>query len=224
MLRRLGSRDIKDCDILARPGKTFRTLKFDIQAGRICLKDYSVIGLLVGTNDIDNMVYCRFGAVGYKVRRKNHHAPNRHVNIDSVKADFHDLINVVRSVNDKAVLVLVAVIPRLGDWQWSKEYAIQVNDMMQRWCCAEVEKGKNTIFAPIYKGFIKGGVPDRRFYARDEIHLSVLGISRLRHFLRMAMSNDNIKKGGSWKRQPLGWGQPSGKRRRVQVGNLVTYV
>ena len=81
MLRKLQDTDIKDTKIEARPGSRFATMYKTIRTGRIAVMGYKVVCMMLGTNDIDNIVYSQYGPVGYKLKMKNHHAPDKEVTL-----------------------------------------------------------------------------------------------------------------------------------------------
>ena len=172
---------------------------------------------------IDRAVYSTFGPVGYKRFMRNHHAPEHVVTLDSVKTDFINLIEQVRYQNPSACIVPLAVIPRLDDWSWSKSFYIELNDFIQRWCCDQQSQGSKAIFVTSYSLLLKKGEPVSDYYKWDGIHLSEKGLLRVKQCIQQAISSKNICKGGEWKRKPQGWGNPSGKRRRVVKGNLIVF-
>ena len=223
LIKRLSSSDIKDCCIISRPGRTFASMTRDIRQGVVKVAQFSVVATVLGTNDVDNLVYSRFGPVGYKVRSRNHHAPAHPMTLSHKHDDFIHLMCTIKDFNPQASLVILAVIPRPGDWDWSKQFSYELNDYMQKWCCTQQDAGSNAIFVPAYGMFQKSGQPVRAYFAGDGIHLNESGLFRLRQCLRQALADHNIASKGSWKRKPKGRGQPSGKRRRKEVGNLVYF-
>ena len=223
-MRRLELGAIKDCYIAAKPGAKCATLSQQIESGKIDITGYAIIGLLIGTNDIDNVVYSEFGPVGYKVNCKNHHAPAKPVSMNDVLQNFVRLLQVVGAANPNAVLVVLALIPRLGDWDWSYPFTLQFNDFIQKLCCQGKMGNNRLIFAPTYKFFLSQGAPVVSYYAWDGIHLSQEGLKRVRQCAQQALADGNIKCKGHWKRKPQGRGQaPEAKRRRLMQGNNVVF-
>ena len=143
---------------------------------------------MVGTNDVDNVVYSLYGPVGYKLKVRNHHAPKTPVSLEDIKADFDNMVDFIRDFIPCGTIVVVAVIPRPGDWAWSQELVIQFNDHMQIRCCKEQAIGRQAIFVPTYKFFLKGGPPVARYFVWDGIHLSGLGLKRIKQALQQALS------------------------------------
>ena len=121
LLRKLPEDAIKDCRIIPRPGKNFETLRQELLNGQIKIVDYDVIGLLIGTNDISDWVVGEYGLVGYRQGLKWCHVPRKIVSWDSVWQNFLNLMITVQDLNPAACLVVSGIIPRLGDWQWSRE-------------------------------------------------------------------------------------------------------
>ena len=156
LLRRLPDDAIKDCSIVARLGKTFRTLRRELENGLVSIKDFEVIGLLIGTNDVSDLVFCRYGMVGYREKLKWCPAPRQEVTWEVVNENFGRLMGAVRDLNHTAVLVISGIIPRPGDWQLSREWCVALSDWMQQWCCEQQRLGKPVIFSPTYKFFSEG--------------------------------------------------------------------
>ena len=67
LLRHLDRNAINNCKIIPRPGKTYRTMDEEIRRGKINIANFKVIAFLLGTNDIDGAVYCKYGIVGYNL-------------------------------------------------------------------------------------------------------------------------------------------------------------
>ena len=114
-------------------------------------------------------------------------------------AYFQKLVYIEREVNNHAIKVLVAVVPRSGDWRWRKQYFIQVYDEMQKRCCSECSSGRQAFFVQTYHMFIAFGDTQREFYTLVCIHLSNVGFTTL-----IRVFTD-------------------GKRRRLQMGNNVVF-
>ena len=223
ILKRLTQSDIKGTKLVAMPGKKFASAYKDIKAGRITVAHKSAVAIMLGTNDIDNVVYSQFGPVGYKLQVKNHHAPPHPVTMQDVVRDFDTLVQCVRQLNPEGTIVIVAVVPRKGDWPWSKDLVIELNDHMQVWCCGQQQEGNNAIFVPSYKFFLRAGLPKPEYYAWDGIHLSNEGLRRIRQALQQALSEASLRRGGFWRRKPEGRGNPRESRKRVEQGNLIVF-
>ena len=222
LLRHLDRNAINNCKIIPRPGKTYRTMDEEIRRGKINIANFKVIAFLLGTNDIDGAVYCKYGIVGYKRQYRKPILPKRFVDMDSVKNDFLRLMDTVQTVNSHATILILGLLPRLGDWVWSKALCIELNDFLQVWCCEQVAEGRRAIFFPGYKFFQKGGEPLREYYRWDGVHLSNEGLVRAKQFLQQALADSNIKRGGVWKRHPAGWAFPGLRTPKVQ-GNLIIF-
>ena len=50
LLRHLKQEDIKDSVVVARPGKTFKTITNELMQGKIDISGYQVVALVIGTN------------------------------------------------------------------------------------------------------------------------------------------------------------------------------
>ena len=129
------SRAISNCKIIPRPGKTYSSMNREIRQGKIKVSGFETIAFLLGTNDIDGAGYCKFGIVGYKKRYCKPIIPKQLVDMDTVKRDFLNLMDTVRSFNSTATIVICGLLPRLGDWAWSKEFSFDMNNFLQVWCC-----------------------------------------------------------------------------------------
>ena len=140
--------------------------------------------------------------------------------MDSVKADFFRLMDTVRSLNPQATISIFGLLPKLGDWAWSKALCIETNDYLQVWCCEQVAEGRRAIF-PSYMFFQKGGEPLRVYYRWDGVHLSNKGLARAKQFLQQALADSNIERGGVWK-HPAGRAIPGLRTPKVQ-GNLIFF-
>ena len=88
----------------------------EIRRGKINIANFKVIAFLLGTNDIDGAVYCKYGFVGYKRQYRKPILPKRFVDMDSVKNDFLRLMDTVRTLNSQATILILGLLPRLGDW------------------------------------------------------------------------------------------------------------
>lgn len=223
LLRRLQDSDFKNTKLVSKPGARFDTFSREIQQGRIDLAPYSTIVLLVGTNNIDNLVYSKYGPVGYKLYAKNHHAPPTPVTMDSIIQQFLALVQRIREVVPLATVIVTAVIPRKGDWKWSGTHSFTLNNVMQSWCCQQQLQGNKAIFIPSYKFFTKRGQLRQELYSGDGIHLSDKGLKVIRQAVQQAMSDTSLSSGGFWRKQPMGWGRPKRIREPRQVGNLIVY-
>ena len=213
---------IKNCRIIPRPGKTFWTMNIEIKQGKIKVQGYKVIAFLLGTNDVDGVVSCKFGVVGHKRKYRNPIMPRRFTDMNSIINDFHSLMNTVKARNPQATIVICGSIPRLGDWAWSKPFSLELNDYLQQWCCAQVEDGNKAIFAPTHAFFQKSGLPLPDLYRWDGVHLSDAGLQRIRQCLQQALSDSNLDRGGAWKRRPVGRPGPCFRSRKVR-GNLIVF-
>ena len=80
---------IKNCWIIPRPGKTFWTMNIEIKQGKIKVQGYKVIAFLLGTNDVDRVVTCKFGVVGHKRKYRDPIMPRRFTDMNSIIKDFH---------------------------------------------------------------------------------------------------------------------------------------
>ena len=194
----------------------------EIRQGKIKIGGFDTIAFLLGTNDIDSAVYCKFGVVGYKKRYRKPIIPKQFVDMDTVKRDFLSLMDTVRSFNSTATIVICGLLPRLGDWAWSKEFSFDMNNFLQVWCCQQVAKGGRAIFFPSYKFFQKHGKPSPTYYRWDGVHLSDEGLRRAKQFLQQALSNSNLNRGGVWKRRPAGRQVPGLRTPKVR-GNLIVF-
>ena len=222
LLRHLDSRALNNCKIVPRPGKTYSSMNREIRQGKIKIGGFNTIAFLLGTNDIDSAVYCKFGVVGYKKRYRKPIIPKQFVDMDTVKRDFLSLMDTVRSFNSTATIVICGLLPRLGDWAWSKEFSFDMNNFLQVWCCQQVAKGGRAIFFPSYKFFQKHGKPSPTYYRWDGVHLSDEGLRRAKQFLQQALSNSNLNRGGVWKRRPAGRQVPGLRTPKVR-GNLIVF-
>ena len=117
---------IKNCWIIPRPGKTFWTMNIEIKQGKIKVQDYKVIAFLLGTNDVDGVLSCKFGVVGQKRKYRNPIMPRRFTDMNSIIKDFHSLMNTVKARNPQATIVICGSIPRLGDWAWSRPFSLEL--------------------------------------------------------------------------------------------------
>lgn len=222
LVRRLPKDAICNAHIISRPGGRCLTLLDEIKAAKLDITGYSVIGLLIGTNDIDNVVYSQFGPVGYKLSCKNHHAPDKPVTLSQVQQNFSLLLSHMLHKNPTAVVVVFAVIPRLGDWDWSKAFTFQFNQFLESQCCIYQSKGVRVIFAPSYKFFTYKGLPQSCYYGWDGIHLSDRGLSRIKQCAQQAMSTKNVVRGGVWKRSRQVC-QQGRERIRARRGNVIVF-
>ena len=137
--------------------------------------------------------------------------------------DFELLVDHIRDILPFVTIVVSSIIPRLGDWEWSKGWVIKMNDYMQVWCCEQQQQGRSAIFVPAYKFFLKEGRPMPIYYAWDGIHLSDMGLRRIKQALQQALGQSNLAVGGRWKRMPQGWGKPTLRRKRKVVGNNIVF-
>ena len=99
----------------------------EIRQGKIKIGGFKTIAFMLGTNDIDGAVYCKFGIVGYKKRYCKPIIPKQLVDMDTVERDFLNLMDLVSSLNSTATIVICGLLPRLGDWAWSKEFSFDIN-------------------------------------------------------------------------------------------------
>ena len=213
LLRHLDRNAINNCKIIPRPGKTYRTMDEEIRRGKINIANFKVIAFLLGTNDIDGAVYCKYGIVGYNRQYRKPILPKRFVDMDSVKNDFLRLMDTVRTLNSQATILILGLLPRLGDWVWSKALCIELNDFLQVWCCEQIAEGRRAIFFPSYKFFQKGGEPLREYYRWDGVHLSNEGSSGLSNFcskpLQIQTSSGEGSGNAVLQAGPFpGWGPP----------------
>ena len=112
---------------------------------------------LLGTNDIDGVVYCKFHIVGYEKRCHMPIIPKQLVDMDTVKRDSLNLMDTVRSFNSIATIVICGLLHRLDDWAWSKEFSFDMNNFLLVWYCQQVAKGRR---------------PSSTYYRWDGVHQS----------------------------------------------------
>ena len=166
-------------------------------------------------------MYCKFGIVGYKKRYRKPIIPKQLVDMDTVKRDFLNLMDPVRSFNATTTIVICGLLPRLSDWAWSKEFSFDMNDFLQVWCCQQVAKGRRAIFFLRYNFFQKHGKPST-YYSWDRVHLSDEGLHCVRQFLRQELSDPNLNQGGVCKHRPAGRQVPWLRTPKVH-GNLIVF-
>ena len=224
LLRKLPTSSIKNCVIIPRPGKNFYSMRVEIEKNFIDISKCKVIGLLIGTNDISDWVFCQHGRVGYRENLKWFPVPKVEVTWDRILKNIEAFIDAIRVKNPGAVLVISSIIPRLGDWEWSRDACIALSDSVQEWCCKQQAQGLSVIFTPTHKFFLKNGKPMPELFWKDGIHLSAAGLGRVRQSLQQALSDSNLQMGGAWKRRPQGRGpSPGNVRTGVRVGNNIMF-
>ena len=77
--------------------------------------------------------------------------PKCFTDMNSITKDFFTLMNTVEALNPQASIVICGFIPRLGDWVWDTEFSLELNDFLQKWCCAQVKEGNRAIFGPVIR-------------------------------------------------------------------------
>ena len=149
-------------------------MNIEIKQGKVKVQGYKVIAFLLGTNDVDGLVSCKFGVVGHKRKYRNPIMPRRFTDMNSIIKDFHSLMNTVKARNPQATIVICG----------SKPFSLELNDYLQQWCCAQVEDDNEAIFAPTHAFFHKNGLPLPDLYRWDGGHLSDAGLQRIRQCLQ----------------------------------------
>ena len=145
-----------DCvDIHAIPGANIFTVHQYIKENKARMKLFSHILLHVGTNDIGNGLSFHL-AVQY----------------------YSNLFNLIKDECDCKVIVS-AILPRPIDFDNTKNIVIQLNN-----CLSSLAVKFGYLFVRSYKPFVQqpGSLPIRKYFARDGLHLSFLGVSILRNF------------------------------------------
>ena len=126
-------------------------------------------------------------------------------------------MKLISKQNKDAKVVLVGIIPRLGDLQLSSDLVSKINDLYTDWW---LEHSLERIFVPSASFFkVTDGTLNPNFYFKDLIHLSFpSGMNRIKQCLRKGMSDHNSKKGGHYK-----VAKPEQVRKRKLNGNLVVF-
>ena len=98
-----------------------------------------------------------------------------------------------------------------GRKHWSREFSLELNHFLQKWCCVQVKEGNRAIFAPSYKVFFffffffskqwqAVAWPLQVGWER----LSNVGLQRSKQCLQQALSDSNFERGAAWKRRSAG--------------------
>ena len=61
--------------------------------------------------------------------------------MNTITKYFLTPMEIAKALNPQANTVICGSIPCLGDWAWS---SLELNNFLQKWCCAQVEEGKAT--------------------------------------------------------------------------------
>ena len=224
LLKQVDTNAIKNCSVIPRPGKTFRSMTLEIHSNKLSIEGVDILGILLGTNDLSDLVYCRFGLVGSKKLFKHPILPKSFVDMAKIQLDFLWLIDTIRQKNPGVTLVICGTLPRLGDWYWSREPSFALNAFLEKWVRQQAAAGHQALYVPAYKFFQKNGLPCREYYKWDGVHLSAKGGARLTQCLQQALSDANIRRGGVWKRRSLDQLKSTGMRIRKVSGNLVVFL
>ena len=154
----------KHSDLSAVSGADIETLGRWIDQGNIPLREYELVILHVGTNDIGNR------------------------NENGFSRRYSDLINLIRHFNPSIHIKITGLLPRLIDYQRTYETTRHLNYNLKAYA-EEFKHTKNLSFYPTYLYFVAHGAPQAHFWKSDRIHLNDTGIRKMNRLLKDIVFN-----------------------------------
>ena len=139
-------------------GADIAGLGFSILQSGIDLKQYKIIIVHVGTNNV------------------------RHSDIPHIRCLYNALIFQLHKANSGALILLSSVLHRPVDFQLTKDTVIKTNQCLK----FLAQKYLYCEYLKTYKSFMSGGAPNRSLYATNDggLHLNVKGTLRLRSLFK----------------------------------------
>ncbi|XP_067682694.1 uncharacterized protein [Haliotis asinina] len=150
---------IPNCQVHALPGATLK--KMNVLLESVCLRNYHVILLHVGTNDISSSVH-------------------------SFQAEYFNLIRSMKSRNPNAVIICCDIIPRTKDFSETQGVVIRANNIIRHVCTVLKCKYVRTSKRFLYLGT---GAPRHYLYCPDGLHLNDKGKYQLKRSFAQALSH-----------------------------------
>ena len=133
-----------------------------VKRNNLLLYTYDYVILHVGTNDIDNK------------------------SVKQIMQAYKFLFRACKSAASNATIVFSSILPRLVDYEDTKNTCINVNTRLQEFC-----RKNNLKFVKSYQRFLHAGQPISHLYARRDggLHLSFEGTKQLRQCIINLLSH-----------------------------------
>ena len=165
-------------DIIAKKGCGINNLRrFLINFN---IDKYNGIIISIGTNDLSDK------RQWYKYRANKHKPdfslePHPTTGVETLKARYRELLDLIQAKNPTATIELSPIIPRLFDYKVNLEYLKTVNNMIKEISLINGCYHDRTLIT----SFFKSGKPDPILYATDGLHLSQQGTNKLIRIYRL---------------------------------------
>ena len=142
-------------DVIAFPGATIDRLYWKIKLEKVLLRQYKVIVLHVGTNDLQGN------------------------GIEEIVLKYLRLLELVKDLNNSVRVGVSSVLPKPCETPEENNRIILLNRELKKLCGS-----KKVHFIPSYRPFVgKKQYINEEFYAKDKLHLNHRGSVRLRNNL-----------------------------------------
>ena len=141
--------------------------KSDYQNQTFELKNYKVVLILIGTNNLTpKMVWQWYKEKQRKGESKGEESkylplpPHSKPQSLEIQSKYRELIWEIRKQNPDAYLLVSAKLPRIFDCSQNKDYLIDVNLRIEQLCT----KFNSCYFLKLYKPLLKHGKPREKYF------------------------------------------------------------